>query len=102
MAGARRRSRERGKSDRIDALAVARAALREGLERLPAAQLAGPSSTCGCWSTTANGWSARASRSTTLLWHLHDLWPELALPGGSLFSRKWTTRIARGSVRCSV
>jgi transposase len=42
MADARRGARERGKSDRIDATAVARAALREGLGDLPAAQLDGP------------------------------------------------------------
>ena len=41
MAGARRGARERGKSDRIDALAVARAALREGVDALPAAHLDG-------------------------------------------------------------
>ena len=41
MSDARRAGRERGKSDRIDALAVARAALREGVEQLPSAQLAG-------------------------------------------------------------
>ena len=40
MAGARRGSRERGKSDPIDALAVARAGLREGVETLPTARLA--------------------------------------------------------------
>ena len=40
-AGERRSGRDRGKSDRIDAIAVARAALREGLERLPVAELAG-------------------------------------------------------------
>jgi transposase len=42
MADARRGARERGKSDRIDAIAVARAALREGLGELPAAQLDEP------------------------------------------------------------
>jgi transposase len=39
MGASRRAERERGKSDAIDALAVARAALREGPENLPAAQL---------------------------------------------------------------
>src|SRR5215204_5502704 len=39
MANSRRSSRERGKSDRIDALAVARAALAEGIETLPMAEL---------------------------------------------------------------
>jgi transposase len=42
MANSRRASRERGKSDLIDALAVARAALAEGIETLPTAELAGP------------------------------------------------------------
>ena len=41
-ANARKSARRRGKSDAIDALNVARAALREGLESFPAAQLAGP------------------------------------------------------------
>ena len=35
MAGARQGMRERGKSDPIDALAIARAALREGLDTAP-------------------------------------------------------------------
>jgi transposase len=42
MAGARQGARTRGKSDPIDALAIARAALREGVENLPTARLAGP------------------------------------------------------------
>ena len=42
MAGARRGARTRGKSDPIDALAIARAALREGVQNLPTARLAGP------------------------------------------------------------
>ena len=42
MADIRRGSRERGKSDSIDSIVVARAALREGLDELPVAQLDGP------------------------------------------------------------
>lgn len=42
MSGARQVVHERGKSDPIDGLAVARAALREGIDRLPTARLAGP------------------------------------------------------------
>ncbi|MDQ3648466.1 MAG: transposase [Actinomycetota bacterium] len=42
MAGARKGSRELGKSDPLDAQAVARAALREGVETLPQARLSGP------------------------------------------------------------
>src|SRR5215207_6144161 len=37
-AGARKRARQRGKSDAIDALNVARAALQEGLDTFPAAR----------------------------------------------------------------
>ena len=42
MSASRREARRRGKSDSIDALSVARAALREGLDTLPAAHLDGP------------------------------------------------------------
>jgi transposase len=59
-----------------------------------------PSWTCGCSSTTASAWSATASSpSSTLLWHLHDLWPELELPGGALFWKKHSTRIGRRLAR---
>src|SRR4051794_11336013 len=55
---------------------------------------------CGCSSTTASASFAIASSSnSTLLWHLHDLWPELRLPGGALFSKKWSTRIGRRLAR---
>ena len=41
-AGARKGARQRGKSDPIDALGVARAALQEGGESFPVAHLDGP------------------------------------------------------------
>jgi hypothetical protein len=41
----------------------------------------------------------RVGLNNTLQWHLHDLWPELALPGGALFSRKWSSRIGRRLAR---
>ena len=37
--------------------------------------------------------------NSTLQWNLHGLWPELALPGGALFSNKWSTKIARRLAR---
>jgi hypothetical protein len=64
MADSRRRARG-GTSDSIDAIALARAALRESLDALPAAQLEGPNSICGCSWIIASGWSASAWRSTT-------------------------------------
>lgn len=55
MANTRRGGRERGKSDSIGAIAVARAALREGLDALPAAQLEGPSASASRRSIPASG-----------------------------------------------
>jgi hypothetical protein len=37
--------------------------------------------------------------ANTLQWHLHDLWPELELPGSCLFYGKWSARIARRLAR---
>jgi transposase len=96
MANVRRGGRERGKSDSIDSVAVARAALREGLDDLPAAQLEGTELDIRLL-VDHREWLVRqrVALNNTLQWHLHDLWPELTLPGGALFSAKWSTRIAR-------
>src|SRR3954452_549135 len=100
MADARRGGRERGKSDRIDAIAVARAALREGLDELPVAQLAGPERDLRLRVDHRERLVRhRVALNNTLQWHLHDLWPELTLPGGALFSTKWSTRIGRRLAR---
>jgi transposase len=100
MADARRGGRERGKSDSIDAIAVARAALREGLGELPAAQLAGPELDVRLLVDHRERLvGQRVGLNNTLQWHLHDLWPELTLPSGALFSVKWSTRIARRLAR---
>jgi len=93
-AGARRSARRRGKSDPIDALNVARAALQEGLESFPAAHLDGPELDLRLLVDHRERLVRhRVELNSTLLWHLHDLWPELRLPGGALFSKKWTSRI---------
>jgi transposase len=42
---------------------------------------------------------ARVALNSTLQWNLHDLWPELALPGGAPFSGKGSTRLARRLAR---
>ncbi|MEA2324801.1 MAG: transposase [Solirubrobacteraceae bacterium] len=81
MAGERRASRDRGKSDRIDALAVARAALREGLERLPVAELAGVELEIRLLVDHRERLvRVRTALYNDLLWHLHDLWPEQKFP----------------------
>ena len=100
MATSRRSARERGKSDRIDALAVARAVLAEGVESLPMAALAGPELDVRLLVDHRERLvRQRVGLNNTLQWNLHDLWPELVLPGGALFSRKWSSRIGRRLAR---
>src|SRR5215217_1188590 len=100
MADSRRRARGRGKSDSIDAIAVARAALREDLDALPAAQLEGPELDLRLLSDHRERLvRQRVALNNTLQWHLHDLWPELELPGSSLFYGRWGPRIARRLAR---
>jgi transposase len=100
MAGERRGGRQRGKSDRIDAIAVARAALREGVERLPVAELAGVELEIRLLVDHRERLvRARTALNNDLLWHLHDLWPEQSLAGSALLSAKWTARIGRRLAR---
>ena len=99
-AGSRRQARGRGKSDSIDALAIARAALREGLDTLPAAHLDGPELDLRLLVDHRERLvRARVAVNNTLQWHLHDLWPDLEIPGSSLFYGKWGPRIARRLAR---
>jgi len=99
-AKARKSARQRGKSDAIDALNVARAALQERLGTFPAAHLDGPELDLRLLVDHRERLIRhRVDLNSTLLWHLHDLWPELVLPGGALFSRKWSTRIGRRLAR---
>ena len=100
MADSRRRARGRGKSDSIDAIAVARAALREGLDSLPAAQLEGAELDLRLLVDHRERLvRQRVALNNTLQWHLHDLWPELRLPGSSLFYGNWGPRVARRLAR---
>jgi transposase len=93
MAGTRRSRRERGKSDQIEAVSVARAALAAGIETLPTAALAGPELAIRLLVDHRERLvRTRVALNSTLQWNLHDLWPELTLPGGALFSKKWTTK----------
>jgi transposase len=96
----RRGGRDRGKSDRIDATAVARAALREGIEQLPVAELAGPELDLRLLVDHRERLvRTRTAIYNDLLWHLHDLWPEQKFPGCALLSKKWSTRISRRLAR---
>ena len=96
MAGARVGVRERGKSDPIDARAVCRAALAEGIETLPAARLAGPELDVRLLGAHRERLvRQRAGLICTLRWHCHDLWPELKIPRRALIGVRWQTRVAR-------
>jgi transposase len=95
MGEARRAQRSAGKSDPIDALAVARAALREGPETLPAAHLDAQALELKLLlAHRENLVSARSADQQRLRWHLHDLWPELELPAGCLDRSSWLDRLA--------
>lgn len=79
MAAERRGGRERGKSDPIDALAVARAALRH--PDLPTAHLDGPSRDVRLLVDHREDLVAERTRMINRLrWHLHELDPDLELP----------------------
>jgi transposase len=94
MAGRRRGSRQPGKSDPIDALAVARAALEEGIETLPSAALHGPEREIKLLLDHREDLVGERTRiQNRLRWLLHDRWPELELPKGCLDRKLWLKRI---------
>jgi transposase len=91
---ARKGGRAAGKSDAIDALAVARAAVRE--RGLPRAFLAGPEREIKLLLDHRDDLVAERTRfQSRLRWHLHDLDPELAVPAGALDRYCWLERIER-------
>jgi len=92
MAGVRRSARSRGKSDAIDALAVARAALRE--PKLPAARLAGREREIRLLLDHREDLVGERTRiQSRLRWHLHELAPGLEPPAGALDRYCWLTRV---------
>lgn len=96
MAGARQAERERGKSDEIDAQAIARAALREGPESLPCAQLDEQTLEIKLLLDHREDLVGERTRmQNRLRWHLHDLIPELEIPAGALDRLSWLERIGR-------
>ncbi|HXB37824.1 MAG TPA: IS110 family transposase [Acidimicrobiales bacterium] len=83
MASMRRSARERGKSDPIDAMSVARAAQRE--DNLPTARLDGDERKVRLLCDHREDLVNERTRSQNRLhWHLHELDPSLELTAGSL------------------
>jgi transposase len=100
MGESRRGERTAGKSDPIDALAIARAALREGPETLPAAHLDEEALQVKLLLDHREDLvKARSEDQCRLRWHLHDLWPELEIPAGALDRIVWLDRVARKLAR---
>lgn len=94
MAGVRRGGRRRGKSDPIDATAVARAALRH--PDLPAAHLAEAERDVRLLVDHREDLVAERTRlQNRLRWHLHDLDPDFAVPARGLDRYVWLDRTER-------
>jgi transposase len=93
MAHVRDAARSYGKSDPIDALAVARAALRE--PDLPTAQLDGPARDVRLLSDHRDHLIAERTRVINRLrWHLHELDPGNEPPARHLWRPKHLNRVA--------
>jgi transposase len=95
MAGARDGARTRGKSDAIDALAVARAAVREGVQTLPTAWLDERALELRLLVDHRDDLvAARTRDQARLRWHLHDLDPSFAVPPRALDRPIWWRRVS--------
>ncbi len=98
MGASRRGEREPGKSDQIDALAIARAVVKDGLERFPVAHLDERAMEIRLLSDHRKDLVAERTRvQNRLRWHLLELCPELerSLKRGSLGALRQLERIDR-------
>lgn len=98
MGQSRRGEREPGKSDQIDAVAVARAVVKDGVERFPAAYLNEQAMEIRLLSDHRDDLVAERTRmENRLRWHLLALCPELeaGIPQRGLARGPMLSRIAR-------
>jgi transposase len=98
MGASRRGEREPGKSDQIDALAVARAVVKDGLERFPAAHLDEQAMEIRLLSDHRKDLVQERTRvQNRLRWHLLELCPELerSLGRGALEQPRQLDRLDR-------
>src|SRR5689334_8520225 len=91
----RRRGRTRGKSDAIDALAIARAALREPLLDSPRPAEAPLRELKLLVDHRDDLVDERRRCQQRLRWHLHELDPTLQVPLGALDRMVWLERLSR-------
>ena len=100
MGVSRRGARSAGKSDSIDALAIARAALAEGPEHLPLATVDEEAHEIKLLlDHHDNLVRQRSDDQRRLRWQLHDLWPEFELPAGCLDRERWFQKVSRRLAR---
>jgi transposase len=95
----RRRGRTRGKSDRLDALAVARAALREPRLDGPRPQEPRLRELKLLVDHRDDLVAERRRCQQRLRWHLHELDPSLQVPLGALDRTVWLDRLRRQLAR---
>jgi len=95
----RRRGRARGKSDLIDALAIARAALREPLLDSPRPEEGRLRELKLLVDHRDDLVDERRRAQQRLRWHLHELDPTLRVPLGALDRTVWLDRLVRRLVR---
>ena len=95
----RRRGRVRGKSDLIDALAIARAALREPLLDSPRPEEARLRELKLLVDHRDDLVDERRRCQQRLRWHLHELDPSLRVPLGALDRTVWLERLSRQLTR---
>src|SRR5207253_7363308 len=99
MAPERRAGRARGKSDPIDALAVARAALREPRLSRPRPDEQPFRDLKLLVDHRDDLVDERRRAQQRLRWHLHELDPTLAIPAGALDRAVWLDRLTRRLAR---
>src|SRR5919108_458466 len=98
MGASRKGERERGKSDQIDALAIARAVVKDGIEKFPVAYLDEAAMDIRLLLDHRNDLVAERTRTVNRLrWHLLQLSPELerSLKSGSLNQPRVLDRVDR-------
>jgi transposase len=94
MAGARPAGRLRGKSDPIDAAAVALAAIRAGLDTLPVARLQGADLDLRRLLDRRENLVAERTREINRLrWAMHDMHCPIDVPARAMDQIGWTTKL---------
>lgn len=100
MAGTRKSAREFGKSDALDADAVARGAIRQGVDSLPKARLSGPEREIALLLDHREDLVKERTRiQGRLRWLLHDIDPEIEIRERSLDQESTLKSLSRRLAR---